>query len=182
MDTCVADTGFSSGGNYAFLEGQGIASYIPPHGTYKGGPDGFVYNEKDDCYICPQGKVIPFTKVFYEKKNNTKKKEYCALKKICTDCPIRSTCLGKSAQEKKFSVTYYRPEYERNIARVNSKKGRYMKGKRQSTVEPVFGTLTQFLGMGKVNTLGLGQANKCMHLSAIAYNLKKYLKFIKNSP
>ena len=57
-----------------------------------------------------------------------------------------------------------------------------MKGKRQSTVEPVFGTLTQFLGMGKVNTLGLKQANKCMHLSAIAYNLKKYLKFIKNSP
>jgi len=72
--------------------------------------------------------------------------------------------------------------YERNIARVNSRKGRYMKGKRQSTVEPVFGTLTQFLGMGKVNTLGLKQANKCMHLSAVAYNLKKYLKFIKNSP
>jgi hypothetical protein len=57
-----------------------------------------------------------------------------------------------------------------------------MKGMRQSTVEPVFGTLTQFLGMGKVNTLGLKQANKCMHLSAVAYNLKKYLKFIKNSP
>jgi hypothetical protein len=36
--------------------------------------------------------------------------------------------------------------------------------------------------MRKVNTLGLKQANKCMHLSAIAYNLKKYLKFIKNSP
>jgi hypothetical protein len=65
------------------------------------------------------------------------------------DCPIRSACLGKSAQEKKFTVTYYRAEYERNIARVNSKKGSYMKGKRQSTVEPVFGTLTQFLGMGK---------------------------------
>ena len=182
MDTCVADTGFSSGENYAFLERQGIESYIPPHGTYKGGPDGFVYNEKDDCYICPQGKDIPFTKVFYEKKNNTKKKEYRALKQVCIDCPIRSMCLGKSAQEKKFTITYYRSEYERNIARVNSRKGRYMKGKRQSTVEPVFGTLTQFLGMGKVNTLGLKQANKCMHLSAIAYNLKKYLKFIKNSP
>lgn len=52
-----------------------------------------------------------------------------------------------------------------------------MKGKRQSTVEPVFGTLTQFMGLGKVNTIGLKQANKCMQLSAIAYNLKKYLKF-----
>ncbi|HEX9827455.1 MAG TPA: transposase, partial [Flavobacteriaceae bacterium] len=57
--------------------------------------------------------------------------------------------------------------------------GRYMKGKRQSTVEPVFGTLTQFMGLRKVNTIGIGQANKCMQLSAIAYNLKKYLKFIE---
>lgn len=52
-----------------------------------------------------------------------------------------------------------------------------MKGKRQSTVEPVFGTLTQFMGMRKINTIGIKQANKVMHLSAIAYNLKKYLKF-----
>ncbi|MFI0431237.1 transposase [Mariniflexile sp. HMF6888] len=53
------------------------------------------------------------------------------------------------------------------------------KGKRQSTVEPVFGTVTQFLGLRKVNTIGIGQANKCMQLLAIAYNLKKYLKFIE---
>ena len=54
-----------------------------------------------------------------------------------------------------------------------------MKGKRQSTVEPVFGTLTQFMGLRKTNTIGLGQANKVMHLSVIAYNLKKYLKFVQ---
>jgi thioester reductase-like protein len=52
-----------------------------------------------------------------------------------------------------------------------------MKGKRQSTVEPVFGTLTQFMGLRKINTLGIKQANKVMHMAAIAYNLKKYLKF-----
>ncbi len=87
------------------------------------------------------------------------------------DCQLRGACLGKSAQEKKFSVTYYREEYERNIARVESPQGRYMKGKRQSTVEPVFGTLTQFMGMRKINTIGLAQSKKVMLLSAIAYNL-----------
>ncbi len=66
---------------------------------------------------------------------------------------------------------------ERNIARVESPQGRYIKGKRQSTVEPVFGTLTQFMGLRKINTIGLAQANKVMHPLAIAYNLKKYLKF-----
>ncbi|GAA3560833.1 hypothetical protein GCM10022395_09440 [Snuella lapsa] len=54
-----------------------------------------------------------------------------------------------------------------------------MKAKRQSTVERIFGTLTQFMGLRKVNTIGIRQANKCMQLSAIAYNLKKYLKFIE---
>jgi hypothetical protein len=62
---------------------------------------------------------------------------------------------------------------------VESPQGKYMKGKRQSTVEPVFGTLTQFMGMRKINAIGLKQANKVMHLSAIAYNLKKYLKFLQ---
>jgi len=56
-----------------------------------------------------------------------------------------------------------------------------MKAKRQSTVEPVFGTLTQFMGLRKINTIGLKQANKVMHLSAMAYNLKKYLKFISKT-
>ena len=52
-----------------------------------------------------------------------------------------------------------------------------MKSKRQSTVEPVFGSLTQFFGMRKVNTKGIKQANKVMLMSATAYNLKKYLKY-----
>jgi len=173
---CVADTGYSSGENYAMLEQRGLKSFIPPHGTYKGGPDGFIYNEEEDNYVCPQGKVIPFRKVFLDSRTKTKKKSYRASSKICKGCPLRSTCLGK-VNEKQFSVTYYREEYERNIERVNSKEGRYMKGKRQSTVEPVFGTLTQFMGMRKINTIGIKQANKVMHLSAIAYNLKKYLKF-----
>ncbi|NMH86910.1 transposase [Flavivirga sp. Y03] len=175
---CLADTGYSSGENYAFLESEGLRSFIPPHGTYKGGPDGFTYDKSQDYYTCPQGKIIPFKKEFIEKKNNTRKKEYRASKRVCIGCPIRSECLGKSAQEKKFTVTFYRAEYERNNVRVNSSEGRYMKSKRQSTVEPVFGTLTQFMGLRKINTIGIAQANKVMHLSAMAYNLKKYLKFI----
>jgi hypothetical protein len=178
-ENCVADTGYSSGENYAYLEQKGLRSFIPPHGTYKGGPDGFTYDKEKDHYTCPEGKTIPFKKVFIEKKNNTKKNEYRGSKQLCIDCPIRTSCLGKSAQEKKFTVTYYREEYQRNIARVNSNQGRYLKRKRQSTVEPVFGTLTQFMGLNKVNTIGIKQANKCMQLSAIAYNLKKYMKFIE---
>lgn len=177
---CVADTGYSSGENYAFLEAEGLESFIPPHGTYKGGPDKFIYNKEQDNYVCPEGKIIPFKKVFYEGDNRNKKKEYRSSKYVCLDCPLKSTCLKKS-QEKRITITFYKEEYERNNKRVNSKRGRYMKAKRQSTVEPVFGTLTQFMGLRKINTIGIDQANKVMHLSAMAYNLKKYLKFISKT-
>lgn len=173
---CIADTGYSSGENYAFLEAEGLESFIPPHGTYKGGPEGFIYNEEHDHWICSQNKIIPFAKVFYEGHNKNKKKEYRASKYVCIDCPIRTQCLKKS-QEKRITITFYNKEYQRNNKRVNSKSGKYMKSKRQSTVEPVFGTLTQFMGLRKINTIGIEQANKVMHLSAMAYNLKKYLKF-----
>ena len=34
------------------------------------------------------------------------------------------------------------------------------------------------MGLRKINTIGIKQVSKVMHLSTIAYNLKKYLKFI----
>lgn len=177
LEHILADTGYSSGENYAYLEDKGLKAYIPPHGTYKGGPEGFNYIESSDHYICPNGAIVPFKKVFLDYRTHTKKKEYRISSKVCSVCPLRKTCLGKTAKEKKFSVTYYREEYERTIARLDTPKGKTMKAKRQSTVEPVFGTLTQFMGLRKINTIGIKQANKVMHLSAIAYNLKKYLKF-----
>jgi hypothetical protein len=103
------------------------------------------------------------------------KKRYLSKRSDCKGCPFKTDCIGKS-HEKSFTITYYKNEYDRAIARVTSKHGKRMKAKRQSTVEPVFGTLTQFMGMRKVNTKGLAQANKVM-LMGTAYNIKKYLKY-----
>ena len=174
----LADTGYSSGENYAFLEARGLNSYIPAHGMYKGGPEGFTYHKEGDRWQCPEGKWLTFrgTKI-----NNKGRKEnhYAASRADCRGCPIATSCKGKS-QEKRIRITYYTKEYERAIARVESKRGRFMKSKRQSTVEPVFGTLTQYMGMRKVNTRGISNANKVMLMAAVAYNIKKYLKFTKN--
>jgi len=49
---------------------------------------------------------------------------------------------------------------------------------RSSTVEPVLGTLINFLNMRRVNTRGIKLANKHVLMSALTYNLKKYLNFI----
>ncbi len=170
----AADTGYSSGENYAFLEQMGIQSYIPPHGTYKGGPAGFEYHKDSDYWECRNHKKVVFRKVFEEK--GTIKKRYMTKRSDCKDCPFKSECIGKS-HEKRIDITHYNEEYQRAIARVKSKYGRKLKLRRSATVEPVFGTLTQFLALRKINTRGIENANKGMLTAATAYNLKKYLNF-----
>jgi len=174
--TLLADAGYSSGENYALLEEKGITAYIPPHGTYKGGPQGFTYNREEDYWRCPWGKKVTFRKVKVESKNNIKKKLYFTTRKDCKGCPFREGCIGKG-HERKVEITYYRDEYERTIQRINSRWGRRMKGLRQATVEPVLGTLINFMGLRKVNTRGLLLAHKGMLLAAAAYNLQKLLRF-----
>ena len=169
-----ADAGYSSGENLAFLEKKGINAYIPPHGSYKGGPDGFTYHKEGDYWECPEGKKVTFRKIGYNKGN--KQKHYYTRRSDCKECPIKVRCIGK-AHEKKIAITYYMEEYERAITRSKTRTGRSMKSLRQSTVEPVFGTLIEHLGMRKMNTIGIRQANKNMLLAAVAYNLKKYLNF-----
>jgi transposase len=169
----LADAGYSSGQVYALLEKLSLQSFIPPHGTYKGGPEGFTLNKAGNYWVCPQGKHVTFRKVITDKA--TLKNLYLTRKSDCVDCPIKAQCIKKSP-EKKITITVYKDEYDRAIKRVKSKQGQYMKRKRHSTVEPVFGTLINFLGLRKVNTLGIKQANKAMLMAAVAYNLKKYMK------
>lgn len=170
----LADAGYSSGENYAFLEKQNLISYIPPHGTYKGGPKGFTYIKDGNYWLCPEGKKATF-RVRRAEKGNWKD-YYLTRRSDCKDCLIKQQCIGKSF-EKRIGITIYVDQYTRNNQRIRSKFGRAMKSKRQSTVEPVWGTLTQFMGLRKINTIGIEQANKIVQMAAMAYNLKKLLRF-----
>lgn len=170
----LADAGYSSGENYEYLEKKNIQSYIPPHGTFKGGPKGFVYQKEENCYICPQGVKVTFRK--QRLMSGSLQNHYYTRRSDCKGCPDRKKCIGKS-HEKKIAITAYLDEYNRNNARLKSSFGRKMKSRRQSTVEPAWGTLTQFMGLRKINTIGITQANKVVHLAATAYNLKKLLKY-----
>ncbi len=106
----LADTGYSSGENYAFFERQSITAYIPPHGTYKGGPEGFAYIKDGDYWLCRNNKKVPFRKVTVEtNKNNNLKRLYLTRASDCKGCAHKSQCADK-APEKRITVTVYEEE------------------------------------------------------------------------
>jgi len=63
--------------------------------------------------------------------------------------------------------------------RLQTPYAKRMKKLRQATVEPVLGTLINFMGVRRIWTRGLKSANKFMIGAAAAYNIKKWLNYTK---
>jgi transposase len=179
VEQILADTGYSSGAALKALEQNNITGYIPNFGQYKHEREGFTYHKEGDYYICPESKKLVFKKV--KDNNGYAMKEYRSSRKDCAHCLLRSTCIGKSF-EKSIRDTVDKPYYDKMHERLKTSYARKMKKLRQSTVEPVLGTLINFLAMKRVNTRGIKLASKCMMMAAIAYNLKKMMKFKTNKP
>ena len=175
IEEVFADAGYSSGEALKALEENDITGYIPNFGQYKPTREGFRYDKENDRYICSEGKYLPFKKLITTSLGY-KMKVYRSSSRDCGKCQLRSVCIGKT-DFKKIDDSIDKPYYDRMHARwqtVNREKIRQL---RSSTVEPVLGTLVNFLAMRRVNTRGIKQAAKCILMSAIAYNLKKLLKW-----
>lgn len=171
----LADAGYANGSNYAFLEERGITPWIPVFGQYKAEIEGFTYDLETDAYTCSAGKSLPFRK-YDTSVDGSWLKIYWAAYQDCHHCPLKSTCVP-TAQRKQLTRTAYDPACRRAWARQQSRQGQVMRRKRQSTVEPVFGNLIHHYGLRRVGTRGKASAQKTMLLAAIAYNLKKLLKY-----
>lgn len=176
VEEVVCDGSYSSGESLQHLEDIGVTGYIPDRGQYIAQREDFVYNEQEDYYQCRQGKKLKYVNTYRDSKGYYKK-HYRSSRSDCKDCPLRMECLGKSARYKKLADTVDKPLYDRMHLRTQTARGREMRKLRQSTVEPVIGTLVCYGGMRKVNTIGIVQANKGMLMAAVAYNLKKLLKW-----
>lgn len=176
MEELLADAGYSSGEALKALDANNITGYIPNFGQYKHSREGFTYHREGDYYQCERGVQLPFKRIKDSHDGAYQMRVYRSSSKDCGHCPVRSQCIGKS-DFKKIEDTVDKPYYDRMHERLQSAYAKRMKKIRSSTVEPVLGTLVNFLAMRRVNTRGLKAANKCMLVAAVAYNLKKLLKF-----
>jgi transposase len=179
VEQLTADTGYSSGEALQYCQSKNIDAYIPNFGQYKHERDGFVYNRFKDQYECQRGNkaILPFKKI-RKSHEQYEMKVYFSSSRDCRKCPLRSQCIGKS-DFKKIETSIDKPLYDKMHLKMQTEYAKRIMRIRSRTVEPVLGTLINFLNMKRVNTRGIRQANKHVLMAALAYNLKKYLKFIQ---
>jgi transposase len=174
LEEIVADKGYSSADALKAVQASGVFGYIPNRGQFKYERDGFTYNPTEDYFECTNGKQLKYKGTYLVA--GYWMKEYRVNRHECSQCPFSDQCSAYGKRQTKINETIDKPYYDAMHVRMQTKKAKRMMKLRQSTVEPVIGTLVNFMGIKRVNVKGLSQANKCLTMAAVAYNLKKMLK------
>lgn len=170
----IADTGYSSGDAFKALEANKVTGYIPNRALFHFERKGFTYYADGDYYECANGRQLTYRGMQFD--GGYFMKRYLVNRKECKDCPLQEECSAYRKNITQIRETIDKPYYDRMHIRMQTIKGKRMMKLRQCTVEPVIGTLVNYLGIKKVNSKGLEQANKCLTMAALAYNLKKMIK------
>ncbi len=183
LEQMMADTGYSSGEALQYIEDHHIDAYIPNFGLYINDREGFIYNKELNQYECQRGNraILRFKGDRIDRQGYLKK-SYRSSETDCKNCPLREACIGKTTKFKKIEDNIHKPLYEKMHHKMQTAYAKRMSRIRSKTVEPVLGTLINFLNMKRVNTRGIKQANKHVMMAALCYNLKKLLTFNKRRP
>lgn len=183
LEQIAADTGYSSGEALQYIEDNNIDAYIPNFGQYVHEREGFIFNEALNQYECQRGnRAILLFKGERVDGTGYHKKVYRSSERDCKNCPLREQCCGKRTKFKKLDDNIYKPLYAKMHDKMQTSYAKRISRIRSKTVEPVLGTLINFLNMKRVNTRGIKQANKHVMMAALCYNLKKLLNFNNISP
>lgn len=183
LDEVLADAGYSSGDSLSYCETNKINAYIPNFGQYKAEREGFIYNPEQNQYECIKAGGNQSKLTFKGIKTDSKgyqKKVYRSSESSCGKCPLRAACCGKVTKFKKLDDSIHKPLYDQMHQKLNKDKNytRFLTKRRSSTVEPVLGILINHHNMKRINARGMQAANKHVLMPALAYNLKKLLKFM----
>lgn len=183
-DEVLADSGFSSYENLQYLEEKDIKDYIPDQrmeNLRKGTSQHpefhksrFRYDEVEDCYICPMGKLLPYTGLL-KREGRPGIRIYRCLD--CPGCERKSECT--KAGYWTISLDPRRFLMERMRTRLGTKEGRVKYGKRKYIVEPIFGDMKQNWNMRGVLLRGTLKAKGEFLIMCIAPNLKKIAKHLR---
>ena len=175
--TILADKGYYEGYDIKQCEDAGYLPCVPElrsaskaQGFFD--KKSFIYNEKDNTYLCPAKQILAHTKTQINRRN----KKVSIYKNVhaCSTCALKPKCSkGKSRMISRWEDEEY---LERNRQRFKDIPDASII--RKSIVEHPFGTIKGHILCGGFNVRGLEHVQAEMSLAQLAYNLKRVTKIV----
>ena len=142
----------------------------------------FTYNKKEDCYICPAGKVLPYKCEIEFKTRGTRGKQYRSKQSVCSVCTLKKQCINRKEGKGEFrSLLILQREYDENLSekmreKIDNPAYREIYSRRMQIIEPVFANITYCKGMDRFTLRTQKKVNIQWLLFTIVHNIWKCMK------
>ena len=193
----IADTGSFKEENLDYLSSEKIDAYIPDQQYRKRDPrfttmarhkergkqlftkDDFKYDESNDIFICPAGKVLKYS--VNQKLANTEGRRYISSRNNCNKCELRDKCLrsDKTRYRTLYVVEkYFNRNYSDEMrAKIDTAEGREIYSRRMGIVEPVFGNIRCCKNLNRFTLRTKSKVNIQWVLYTIVHNIEKIARY-----
>ncbi|MCH3925397.1 MAG: IS1182 family transposase [Atopobiaceae bacterium] len=184
----VADAGYGSEENYAYLEGEGVDAYVKHNEFFRECKNkkwredemrvaNWGYDKESDEYTCPEGRTLGFlresTRVSDLGYRSTVRTYGCA---DCSGCTRRARC-SKSADPDSPRQIKVNPTLNAFKSRASemlrTEVGSALRKRRSTDVETVFGDIKRNLGFTRFSLRGLEKVTLEWRLVATGHNIRK---------
>ncbi len=177
-NTAVADSGYADYEDVSKLDDKNIDVIMPSMSQASGKEKGpfdvsvFKYDEQNDCYTCPQGKILQ-----YSSYDSSKKRRRYKAGKFCLDCKYFGVCT-KCKTGRRISKNDYEEVRKRLEKRYEEPDAKEIYSKRKQKVEHPFGHIKRNLGFGHFLLRGLEGVRAEWSLIACAFNITRMISIL----
>ena len=175
MEKCIVDAGYKTPAIAKLLLDDGVKPVFPykrpmtKEGFFK--KSEYVYDEYNDCYICPNDQVLK-----YSTTNRDGYKEYKSCGHVCEKCEFLGQCTA-SKNHVKVVTRHVWEEYMEACEDIRYTEGmRELYSHRKETIERIFGTAKENHGFRYTQMYGKARMVMKVALTFACMNLKKLAK------
>lgn len=202
----TADSGYHNREMLEYLEAQQVDSYIADTGFRARDPrfkdhkaakernkrqdkerfsqSEFIIDRKRETCRCPAGKAM-WLKARRARIGHHLFMQFQGYEKDCNNCGLRKRCLRNEAQDtpRQINVTLDITQeqkmgiLERMKRKLDSPRGRYIYSQRLGTVEPVFGHVTDAIGIKRFSYRGKRKVDGQWKLMMMLHNILKIHRY-----
>ena len=177
--TALYDKGYHTGSEFQKADDLGIEVMVAIPTVAANAPnpqynvEKFIFDKTNDCYTCPQGKVLT-TNGRWHNAETYRFKRYTTT--ACKTCPAKPEC-SKAICGKAIQRSEYQELVDNNKKRINENKQLYRK--RQQIVEHPYGTIKRQWGFSYILTKkGIERASADVGFIMTAYNLRRIINIV----
>ncbi len=136
-------------------------------------PKQYKYDETNDCYICPENKIL-----LYSTTNREGYRIYQSKKSLCEKCPSLSKCTRSKSKVKVIIRHIWQGYIDYCEWYRLTKTGKAEYKQRKETIEKQFGSAKEYHSFRCTNMIGKAKMSMKTALTFTCLNMKKLAKLL----